>query len=200
MNDKKYEITDIAHPQYPWLYRIRALRDIRDNVHAGELGGFIQYEDNLSHDGSCWIFDNAAASEEACVSGNAILQDNACATGSASVSGDTLISGSAFLNGNAIITSGRISGSAYITGNAVIRKSSITDCSPLIDGGAYVYGEVCGKVAIHKNFVVLPGLKIDNPTHDLLHIFPDRAVVERAQKSIFNHNIVSPEKRSGPER
>ena len=39
MNEKKYEITNIAHPHYPWLHRIRALRDVREDVHAGDLGG-----------------------------------------------------------------------------------------------------------------------------------------------------------------
>ena len=32
--NQKYEITDIVHPQYPWLHRIRALRDVREDVHV----------------------------------------------------------------------------------------------------------------------------------------------------------------------
>src|SRR5699024_243266 len=48
--DKKYEITDVAHPDYPELHRIRALRRVRDDVLAGELGGFVQSEANLSQD------------------------------------------------------------------------------------------------------------------------------------------------------
>ena len=55
MNEKKYEITNIAHPRYPWLHRIRALRDVREDVHAGDLGGFVQSEENLSQEGQCWI-------------------------------------------------------------------------------------------------------------------------------------------------
>ena len=42
--DKKYEITDIAHPVYPELHRIRALRQVGNDVPAGELGGFVQSE------------------------------------------------------------------------------------------------------------------------------------------------------------
>ena len=57
----KYEITAIAHPQYSWLHRIRALRDVREDVRAGDLGGFVQSEENLSQEGSCWIYDNALA-------------------------------------------------------------------------------------------------------------------------------------------
>lgn len=48
MNNEKYEITDIAHEKYPFLHRIRALRDIRPGVRAGDLGGFVESEHNLS--------------------------------------------------------------------------------------------------------------------------------------------------------
>ena len=44
----KYEITDIAHEKYPFLHRIRALRDIGSEVKAGDLGGFVEGESNLS--------------------------------------------------------------------------------------------------------------------------------------------------------
>ena len=44
----KYEITDIAHEKYPFLHRIRALRDIGSEVKAGDLGGFVECESNLS--------------------------------------------------------------------------------------------------------------------------------------------------------
>ena len=44
--NQKYEITDIVHPQYPWLHRIRALRDVR------ELVGFQSSNvDNFAHIG-----------------------------------------------------------------------------------------------------------------------------------------------------
>lgn len=44
--NQKYEITDIVHPQYPWLHRIRALRDVREDVHAGDLGGEIEVHEH----------------------------------------------------------------------------------------------------------------------------------------------------------
>ena len=46
---KKYEMI----PDESGLYRIRALIDIPAyGVEAGDLGGFIEKEDNLSHDGT----------------------------------------------------------------------------------------------------------------------------------------------------
>ena len=46
MRMKKYEITDIAHPDNPKLHRIRALMDLTENIHAGDLGGFVETEDS----------------------------------------------------------------------------------------------------------------------------------------------------------
>ena len=49
--NQKYEISEIAHPQYPWLHRIRALSDVRPDVPKGHLGGYVQCEENLSQKG-----------------------------------------------------------------------------------------------------------------------------------------------------
>ncbi len=48
MRMKKYEITDIAHPDNPKLHRIRALTDVGTDVHKGDLGGYVETEDNLT--------------------------------------------------------------------------------------------------------------------------------------------------------
>ena len=63
---KKYELTDdkITH-KGKLLNRIRCLETIRDKnrnnvlVKSGELGGYVESENNLSHDGTCWIYDEA---------------------------------------------------------------------------------------------------------------------------------------------
>ena len=59
---KKYELTDIRDCKL-WdvsLRRIRALRDIpRYHVKAGDLGGWVGPEKNLSQEGDCWVGGNA---------------------------------------------------------------------------------------------------------------------------------------------
>ena len=67
--NEKYEITDIAHEKYPFLHRIRALRDVGIEVRAGDLGGFVEGEFNLSQeaDDASWIFDDAIACGESSV-------------------------------------------------------------------------------------------------------------------------------------
>lgn len=56
------------------LHRIRALRDIpRHGVRAGDLGGLVEGEHNLSQDGDCWITYTSQVCQTAKVSGNKII-------------------------------------------------------------------------------------------------------------------------------
>ena len=68
---KKYEITDIAHPDNPNLHRIRAVTDLTEDVLAGMLGGYVESCDNLDQDGRAWISADAIACENAVVCGDA---------------------------------------------------------------------------------------------------------------------------------
>lgn len=54
------------------IYRIRALKDFGD-VEAGEMGGFVASEENLSHDGTCWIYGDAMVYHSAKVKDNAYV-------------------------------------------------------------------------------------------------------------------------------
>jgi len=71
---KKYEFTGEtkALDNGVILHRIRALRGF-GSVKAGDLGGWIERESNLSHKGNCWVFDDAWVFGNALVSGNALV-------------------------------------------------------------------------------------------------------------------------------
>ena len=100
---KKYELTNETKTLADGtvLHRIRALRDIpRFGVKAGELGGFVEEENNLSQDGKAWVFDNAEVSGNAKVYGNAEVSGNAKVYGNAWVSGDARVSGNAKVHGD----------------------------------------------------------------------------------------------------
>lgn len=57
--EKKYELTDeILEVGGRVLHRIKALRDF-GNIKQGEIGGWIENEDNLSHCGDCWVYGDA---------------------------------------------------------------------------------------------------------------------------------------------
>lgn len=68
---KKYEFTgETWRLGNVMLHRIKAVRDFGD-VEVGDLGGWIEQEENLSHEGNCWISGNAKVYDNAKVSGNA---------------------------------------------------------------------------------------------------------------------------------
>ena len=75
---KKYELTEetIKINENQTLYRIKALRDFGD-VKAGDLGGFVESEKNLSHEGDCWISNDAKVYDFARISGSARISGTA---------------------------------------------------------------------------------------------------------------------------
>ena len=52
------------------LFRIKALISFSD-VEKGELGGYVEKEENLSHSGNAWVYGDARVSGDAWVYGNA---------------------------------------------------------------------------------------------------------------------------------
>lgn len=200
--NKKYEITDIAHPQYPWLHRIRALRDVGYLIKEGDIGGFVQSEDNLSQQGDCWIKDDAICCEDALVAQDARASGHAVIRGSALVSGSARVCNAGIVEDYAIVTGGQILRNARISGNARIGSNQVTNLTPTISQKAVVYGEVYGKVEVTGCTVILPGTKIDMPTQDQLKIEDGKALVLQPPDRISHGPIKRPQKpkHTTPER
>lgn len=75
--EKKYELTDeILEVGGHVLHRIKALRNF-GNIKQGEIGGWIENEDNLSHCGDCWVYGDAKVYGNAKVLGDAIVLGDA---------------------------------------------------------------------------------------------------------------------------
>ena len=93
---KKFELTAefVTNVFGKKLFRIKALVAF-GNVEKGELGGFIENEDNLSHDGNAWVSGDAKVFGDARVSGNAWVSGDAQVFGNAQVSGDAQVFGNA---------------------------------------------------------------------------------------------------------
>lgn len=96
--EKKYRllVDDTITVSGRTLYRIEAVRDFA-NVKKGDRGGYVESEENLSHEGTCWVYDNA------CVYGNACVLDDARVSGTARVLGNVCVLGNAKIS-NGIIT------------------------------------------------------------------------------------------------
>lgn len=108
---KKYELTtECKEFLGRKLHRIKALTSFSD-VKEGDLGGWIEKEENLSQEDNAWVYDDAR------VCGNARVCDNAWVFGNAMIHDNAMISGSANVCGNA-----RVHSDAMIYGNAEIKK------------------------------------------------------------------------------
>ena len=123
------------------LSRVRALQDITVQVGGesvvvavrGELGGWVEEEDNLSADGSAWVrddarvFDGARVEGDAQVSGNAEVSGGAVVRDRAQVSGRTKVFDGAQVSDvarvvdAAVVCSGaKVFGQAQVGGQAVV--------------------------------------------------------------------------------
>jgi carbonic anhydrase/acetyltransferase-like protein (isoleucine patch superfamily) len=116
---KKYELLGVK-TLGRGLYRIRALKDFSD-VKAGDLGGFVESELNLSQEDNCWVYDSALVTENAYVFGNARIFDHAAIFGDARVCRDAHVFGSAQVFGNAMVSGDeRVFGNSTVHGQAVL--------------------------------------------------------------------------------
>lgn len=99
--EKKYILTDetieyLGHT----LHRIKAVKDFA-TISAGTLGGYIESEKNLDHDGNAWVSDDAWVTGNAWVSGDARVSGNAMVFGDARVADDARVFGNAWVAGDA---------------------------------------------------------------------------------------------------
>ena len=124
----KYEIQNQAHqlPDGRKVHRIQALRSF-GNVEEGTIGGFVEEDDNLSHDGLCWIADDAMALGRSQVSGDAQLRDRArlgewaMITDQCVVQDDARLRDFSFGYGNAVIGAQSVLADVVtVCGNAVV--------------------------------------------------------------------------------
>lgn len=154
--DKKYEFTGVKKvvelpDEVVTLRQIRAVKKFGD-VEAGELGGWIEGEKNLSQKDNCWV------SGEAAVWGEAIVYENAKVRGSAHVSDKAKIYGNSKIYGDVKISqSAQVSGNAHVHGDAKIRDSAWVHgdadvgSNARVEGDAEVYGHavIAGSASIH---------------------------------------------------
>jgi len=125
MQTKKYEFVGETK---------RGLRRIR-RISDGMIGGWIESESNLSHEGDCFVYDDAR------VYGNARVIDDALVSGEAQVYGNALIYGGAYASDNArVYDDAHVYGDASVNGMAQVYGNAIVEGSSHISGRARVHG------------------------------------------------------------
>lgn len=191
MENKKFELCSDSKP---WtdniiLHRIRALKDfVCDGIfiRKGDKGGFVQWEQNLSQDGNCWIFGNAVAMEDSTVKDNASLHDQAMIFDKSIVcdnaslynftamfdksmsAGNSVLSGHAKMHAQSVIIDNACIGgcaiacdNCIISGNAKVQGNTIIHGSASVSGNSklFAYMEIGGDAKIESpSDVIILGL------------------------------------------
>ena len=170
--DKKYEILkdQAITMNGSTIYRIKALKDFGD-VKAGDMGGFVEKEENLSHEGPCWIYGDAMVYHNAKVKDNAIVRDyvhvyddaqvlqNAIVENHARVFGQSYVFGNACVkdNGN-VFDLARVNGFATVQDNATVSENARAYGEAVIKGYAMVSGHMMVSQGTISNSVILFGI------------------------------------------
>ena len=115
-------------------YRIVAARTIRlidgTVVQPGDMGGFVDNERCLSHEGSCWIADNARAygrtrvRDDALAKDNAVLGDPLSTLRGANLSGKSMVSQFATVADSSIEDEARVDGHSQVLAGSLVNKRS----------------------------------------------------------------------------
>ncbi len=144
---KKYELTaEFIEKWGKKLFRIKALISF-GSVEAGELGGYVEKEDNLAQDGDAWVYGNARVYGNAEVYGNARVCDDAWVYGNARVYDDAWVYGDARVYGNAeVYGDARVYGNARVCDDAWVYGNAWVCGNARVCDDAWVYGNawVCG--------------------------------------------------------
>ena len=152
---KKY----ILYRKEQGLWRIMACKDF-DDVKKGDFGGFVSSEENLSHEGNCWIYGYG----NAWVCGNAKVYDNAKVFYDAKVCDHAKVYGNAEVYGH----QAKVYGNAEVYDNAKVHDRAEVHGDAKVYGDADVYSdakvydraEVYGDASVHGDARVYGDAKV----------------------------------------
>lgn len=156
----KYELVPemtMDLPNGKRVYRVRALKNFAD-VQIGDIGGYVEFEENLSQENDCWIYDDAIVKDKARVEGKVCIRNHAIVEGNSCICGKAKIYHHALVKGNTLVF-----GRAEIFDHAVIDLSNDNGISKdaKIFGNTHISGEfvfIQGKAMIYGN----TNLKLDH--------------------------------------
>lgn len=126
------------------VYRIKALKNfftIIDNVKIGQYGGYIASENNLSQNGSCWVFNDAIVMD------NARIQDKACIYDNAFVANNSIVKDEAIIGCHAkVLNFANICGSSRVFDHAIVKDNAVVSdvmlaCKALVSDSAFIRGK-----------------------------------------------------------
>lgn len=149
------------------LYQIRVLRDgIYPRV--GDLGGYIESEENLSQEGRCWVDASSMVYGKAIVSEDASVDHGSIVRGTSDLNRPTKVSGNASLYNSIVFDGASVFGRTYLKDASIGKNGNVStnsswlqvgDCDTAYDtiDGCLVYtkGRVVSVEEYTKNSEVL---------------------------------------------
>lgn len=163
----KYRLTEnVIEYEGKRLFQIQAVKNFQADqwyIQAGELGGYVESERNLSQQGSCWLMKRSKVMGNASVSGNAYVSGSSVISGNAQVFDNALVVGSSKVTDNAkvygnafIMNCEMISGDAQVFEFAVIAKAVSVVGSAKIYGNAEIesFAKVGGECEIFDHALI----------------------------------------------
>lgn len=157
---KKYELTDQTINVFGHtLFRIKAKISFSD-VTAGDIGGYIEKEENLETSGDAWVYDNALVYGNALVSGDAQVHGDAWVYGDAQVYDHARVFDNACVYNNArlygdawVFDNARVYGDARVFDDACVCDNARLYGNALVSGDARLYGNafVSGDAQVSGN-------------------------------------------------
>ena len=217
---KKYELTNETMELIKedgskvTLYRIKALKDF-GFINKGDLGGWVESEENLSQEEECWIHNNAKVYDNAKVYNDAKVYRKAKVYGNVEVYDNAKVYGNAEVYDNAKVF-GNANVYGYGTGTKVFGNARVSD-NAIVFGNAKVYGNakvfgktnICDDARIHGNAMVLDNaivssnanifgnsvVKSNVYVHGYARVFGNSLLSD--DSNIYNNAIVKDSKVSG---
>ena len=182
MATKKYKILknkSIIHNMRT-LYRIKALKDFNTvdgrSVNKGEFGGYVESENNLSQEGTCWIFGNAKVYDNAVICDDALISGSAVVSQRAKVFNKAIVYGNAKIHGNA-----KICGKVQIYGNAEVYGNAYVCGDALVNGIA----KISGNKKIEAGEYIVKSFNVDEALDEIKPICDKIDFVSKAMNSNF---------------
>lgn len=141
---KKYELVEGTKTvSGSKVQRIRYLRDIPEmNVKAGMLGGYIENESSLSHEGICVVLDDAVVSSGSMVKEDAVVSDEAL------VLQKSIIAGNSFVSGFVQIRNSKILDNAVVVDDAKVSDSEVAKGSRIFNNALVQRSKLDGSVTV----------------------------------------------------
>lgn len=131
---QKYQICEnlVAWYNGTKLYRIQALTDF-GNIEAGDIGGWVASEKNLSQVGMCWLYDNSKVFGNAKVLGDSKICDTVVVCDNAVVDGNAMLFDEVVISGR-----GKVHGSAILSGMAMVSSNASVGGTAWVKGDAHI--------------------------------------------------------------